>query len=353
MVKGLIGSLIAAAVFFTAGGITAAIMGTNANPLKSFKKFGDDFDNLLLDSDTDGTWYFDNTPELSLGLSSAKTTITPIEGDQISLSVSSEDASIGVSRLSVKAALNSDKSRLAISVSRNGFFIFDISSITVAIGLPKCVYNRFELSLGSGSVDAKEVNALTNDISVGSGKLFFRQNEDFTANIMDISMGSGAIEITRSAAEYLAINIGSGSLIMDTAKTSQFDINMGSGRFEVNGLSGSGNIDVASGNGIARFSDTSGIDGTELDLSSGKLAVYLPNDTSARINTDISSGSVVVDCCGVNDKLGTDDESVTLGNGAAEISADVSSGKLSILENDTVIGAVTVTGEAVQGTENE
>lgn len=393
MIKGLIGSLIAAAVFFTAGGMTVAIMGTDANPLKSFEKFGDDFDNLLLDSDTDGTWYFDNTRKLALGLSSTKAVVKPIEGDQISLSVSSNDASIGIARLSVRAALNSDGSCLAISVSHGSFFIIDMSSITTEIGLPKSVYDKLTLSLGSGSVDAQGldaleneitvgsgkllfkpnagftadsmelsmgsgivdaegVNALENEIAVGSGKLMFSQSADFTANSMHFSMGSGIAEITSSAAEYLDINIGSGSLKMDTSKTERFDIEMGSGKFEVNGLSGSGSIDVSSGIGTARFSDAGGINGTELELSSGRLSVYLPNDTNAQINTDISSGSVDVDCCGVKEKLRSDDEFVILGKGGAEIDANVSSGKLSILENDTVISQITMTGDAVSGTGN-
>ncbi len=357
MIKGLIGSIISAAVFFTAGGITAAILGTNGSGrFTLFEDAGwscDDYE-MLLDSDEDGTWYFDNHPRIALGLAGTKAHIAPVDDDRVSLSVSDDSGTmIGFSRLYVQAAASSDGSCLGISVSRHTFGIMVSSDVTVKIGLPRDMYESFYLKVGSGTAEldgvsasesgidigsgkitAENMRAVNNNINIGSGKLSFTQDPNLTADSLSVAMGSGSADIS-SAAEHLGIHIGSGSLKMTTSHTEHFSIDMGSGYFKVNGLSGTGAIDVSSGSGSARFTDASRIDGSSFELSSGELDVYLPADTHAVINGSVSSGSFAVDCCGVNKKL-RDDEQVVLNGGGAEISADVSSGKLSILENNEV-----------------
>ncbi len=342
MIKGLIGSLISAAVFFTAGGMSVAILGTNSGSFSDFREFDADFDELLLDEDTDGSWTFECCPEIALSLSGTKAHITPVEGNEVTLSVKSDGISVGTGKLSVKAAVDKDRRCLGIAIGHKGLFIMDISTITAEIGLPNAIYNKLQLSVGSGSVTAENINALENDLSIGSGKLMFSQSTGFTADTFSLDMGSGSAEVQRSAAKYLSLGISSGSVIMQTAATELFNITMGSGKFEVNGLGGTGSIDVASGKGIAAFADTDSIDGSEFDVSSGNLTVNLPKDVNAEIHADVSSGSIVVDCAGVNKKI-RDNETVILNEGGAEISADVSSGKLSILNADETIAQVTVT----------
>lgn len=342
MVRGLIGSLIAAAVFFTAGGISVAILGTNSRVFSDFKEFDADFEELLLDSDKDGKWSFECCPEIALSLSGTKAHITPVEGNEVTLSVKTDGVSVGTGKLSVKAAVDKDRRCLGIAIGHNGFFIMDISTITAEIGLPNAIYNRLQLSMGSGSVTAENVKALANELTVGSGKLMFSQSTGFTADSFSLDMGSGSAEVKNSAAKELGLNIGSGSVIMSTSATEHFGINMGSGKFEVSGLGGTGSIDVASGKGIATFADTDSIDGSEFDLSSGSLTVHFPKNVNTEIHADVSSGSIVVDCAGVNKKI-RDNETVILNEGGAEIYAYVSSGKMSILNTDkTTVAQVTI-----------
>lgn len=342
--KGIFGTLIAAIVFFTAGGISAAILGTKEGAVpKSFKVLDR---SLLSTSVTDGgSWEFDGHKSISVDSSSLKTRIEPTDGDKITVSISGARR-----RIYVAVSESKDGDELAVSMGYGfmfGFFFGD--NAEAVIGLPRAEYDKLEASIGSGKMSIKDINAKENKLDVSSGKLEFSQNTDFNAELISLDMGSGSAVVNGDAkkldigissgsaivnggAERLDIDIGSGSLTMDTAKTENFDIEMSSGKFEINGLSGSGAIDVSSGRGLAYFTDTSKINGSEFELSSGSLTVYLPPDTNAEINADVGSGSVTVDCCGVKEIL-RDDDRVVLGSGGARISADVSSGKMSFNDN--------------------
>lgn len=359
MVKGIISSLIAAVVFFAAGGISAAILGTKEGAYSMWYNSIKELDRSLLNTSvTDsGSWEFDGHKIIKIGSSSIKTLVEPADGDKITLSVSTDSRKVHVS---VSESENSEE--IAISVGYSSMFSFFgafWSDSEAVIGLPKEVYDKLETDTGSGTMTIKDISAKENEFDVSSGKLEFTQKADFTAERIDLDMGSGSANISGNANTYiieissgsanvngsandLNIDIGSGSLTMDTAKTEKFNIGMSSGKFEINGLSGSGEIDVASGKGTAHFTNAAEIDGSEFDISSGSLTVYLPADTNAEINGDVSSGSIVVDCCGVDEKI-RDDDRVILGNGGAKISADVSSGKISFLDNQTAVAQVTIT----------
>ncbi len=357
MAKGIISSLIAAIVFFVAGGISARILGTKEGAYSSmFGSFDELACSLLNTTVTDsGSWEFDGHKVIKLGSSNADMRVEPIDGDKITLSVSEVKRRIHVT---VSESENSEE--IAISICKTSFFGFSFGPDCAAvIGLPKTIYDSLEAGIGSGTMTIKDISAKKNEFDVSSGKLEFTQKADFTAERIDLDMGSGSANISGNANTYiieissgsanvngsandLNIDIGSGSLTMDTAKTEKFNMGMSSGKFEINGLSGSGEIDVASGKGTAHFTNAAEIDGSEFDISSGSLTVYLPADTNAEINGDVSSGSIVVDCCGVDEKI-RDDDRVILGNGGAKISADVSSGKISFLDNQTAVAQVTIT----------
>lgn len=349
MIKGILSALIAAVVFFAAGGISAAILGTKEGAYSMWFNEFEELDRSLLNTTVTGgdSWEFDGHKAIKLGSSSIKMRVEPADGDKITVSVSTESRRVHVS---VSESENGEK--MAISVgygSMFSFFGFFWSDAEAVIGLPKAIYEKLEADLGSGTMAIKDISAKENIFDVGSGKLEFSQSAEFTAERISLDMGSGSANVNgdandisleissgsanvKGSAKNLRLDIGSGSVTMDTAKTEKFDIGMGSGKFEVKGLSGSGEIDVSSGKGSAYFTDAGEIGGSEFNLSSGNLTVYLPADTNAEINGDVSSGSIVVDCCGTDEKI-RDEERVVLGSGGAKISADVSSGKMSFLEN--------------------
>ena len=180
-------------------------------------------------------------------------------------------------------------------------------SETLVIGVPERIYDEVNLNLGSGNVTIDGVDALSNYFNIGSGA--------FTYN------GTGV------ACEELYLNMGSGKAVMNNAACGSYSIEIGSGVFEIYGITGSGSFEMGSGSGTLGFSDV--INYNSLEIGSGSLKVALPDNTSAEISADIGSGSVHVDACGQNTRL-RDGNKITLGGGESEneISVDLASGSV-------------------------
>lgn len=327
MIKGFLGSLIAALVLFAAGGISVAVLGTNELEIKKEVQMLDwnEHGKNLISERINGekTWYFDertNIKEVSVKSSNVKTYIAPSEDNRITVSVQTN----GWKSVSVKAEQDtSSDGRLKLSVSGNtfgSFMFFGGNNGTVIICLPNVIYDKLTLDLGSGTLEARDIGAKVNEFDVGSGHFEFSQKTGFTADMMELDMGSGSVKIANAdAAEY--------------------DIDMGSGIFDINGLTGSGEIDIGSGKGTAEFAKI-GTNESVFDLGSGKLNVYISEDTKADLFTKIGSGNVAVDCCGVSEKLkgssriqlnpGADGESGTL-------RAKLGSGKVALLNSSEYV----------------
>lgn len=395
MIKGVVGSLIAAAVFFFAGEITIKVLGTKS---LGEKEFGE----MELFEDASGlakivgegkftgekSWEFDAAGTLGIVSSKTETAVRRIDGGNITLTVkTSGGASAAVT------VVESKDGYLGISV-RGNTLLLGSENIKVEIGLPDKEFVGFEAALGSGEMKASEIKAQRSVLDIGSGIMKYEQAADFEAQEFKIEMNSGKVNASeikarsasadvgsgileyRQAAEYesselklnlssgklnaaeiraksteidvgsgvleyvqalgykgekLNVDIGSGSVKVTNADVSKYEISMGSGKFDVSGLTGSGEIDIGSGKGTAEFA---AIDprGSEIDMSSGSLEVYVPRGCGAQIDADISTGSVKVDCCGV-DKRFTKDGEVTLGGGGGKFAVDVSSGKVEFLES--------------------
>lgn len=322
MIKGFFGSLIAAILFFVAGGVSVVFLGTTSGS-GTIEISGTDISgnnsvpaNLINESvDSDKTWYFENTSdicELGIMSSGVKTYVTSSDDDTFSVSVSAS----GGRSVSVKAGRRDPfDGMLALSIQTNNwFFNFGSGEITAIIAVPNTVYDNMYVSLGSGSLSAKDIKAKSNTIDIGSGNFEFALDKGFTADELNLDLGSGSVKIANAATE-------------------NYNIEMGSGKLDISGLSGNGKTDIGSGKATLAFTET--IDGSnKFELGSGKLNVYIPSDTKGTINTDIGSGSVKVDCCGVSQTL-TDDETVSLnGGGNAAINIDMGSGSVS-LENSS------------------
>lgn len=395
MIKGIIGSLIAAAVFFAAGEISIRVLGTRSLGEKEFKdmelfKDADGLTEVVAESKFKGeeTWEFDAAGTVGLVSSKADTTVKRVDGSKVTLTVKTQ----GGTSAAVCVAESKD-GYLGISV-RGNTMLFWSGKTEVEVGLPDKVFDGFEAALGSGEMKASEIKARRSVLDVGSGIMKYEQAADFEAKEFKVEMGSGKVNVSgimaqsasadvgsgvleyRQAAGYealelklnlssgklkaseikakraeldmgsgtleydqaagykgerLGVDIGSGSVKITNADTLEYEISMGSGKFDVSGLTGSGEIDIGSGSGSAEFA---AIDprGSEIDMSSGSLSVYVPQGCGAQIDADVSTGSVKVDCCGVTKKF-TGSGSVTLGSGGGRIAVEVSSGKVSFFES--------------------
>lgn len=337
------------------------------------------------------TWEFDAAETLGIISRKVNTKVKKIDGDKITLTVKTE----GAKNASVAVSASEDGEFLGISVSENGGLAFwNGASTRVEIGLPDKVLAGLEIELGSGEFKASEIKAATQVIDVGSGKMEYSHAADYEARELNVDLssgkfyasgikagtqildiGSGQMEFEQAAdfeaaaikvelhsgmftgkeikastteleigsgilkfaqgkdfkGETLSVDIGSGNVTVTNADTSQYEISLSSGSFDVSGLKGTGEINIGSGNGSADFASIDP-NGSSIDLSSGSLKVYLPKGAGAQIEADVSSGSVSYDCCGASGKL-KDGQSVTLGNGGAKFTVDVSSGKVSFLDS--------------------
>lgn len=360
------------------------------------------------------TWEFDAAETLGIISRKANTKVKKIDGDKITLTVKTN----GAKNAAVAVSASEDGQFLGISVIENGGLAFwNGASTKVEIGLPDKALAGLEIELGSGELKASDIKAAAQVIDVGSGRMEYSHAEDYEARELSVDLSSGKFSATNIKADFqtldigsgemkieqspdyaaskvivemgsgkfygeemraaattleigsgileyvqgkgfkgeaLSVDIGSGNVTVTNADTSQYEISLSSGLFDISGLTGTGEIDVGSGSGSADFAS---IDprGSSIDLSSGSLRVYLPKNAGAEIEADVSSGSVSFDCGGASGKI-KDGQSVTLGNGGGKFAVDVSSGKVSFLDSkkfsaNTVdpvpIDQVTVTDEAI------
>ncbi|MDE6732890.1 MAG: DUF4097 domain-containing protein [Oscillospiraceae bacterium] len=337
------------------------------------------------------TWEFDAAETLGIISRKANTKVKKIDGDKITLTVKTD----GAKNAAVAVSASENGEFLGISVSENGGLAFwNGASTKVEIGLPDKVLAGLEIQLGSGELKAADIKAAAQFIDVGSGKMEYTHAADYEARELTVDLhsgifsasgikaekaeldigsgvmnyeqaadfeaaaitvdlssgkfsgseikaantvleiGSGVLEFAQGKdfkGETLSVDIGSGSVTVTNADTSAYEISMGSGSLNISGLTGTGEINVGSGSCSADFAATDPR-GSSIDLSSGSLKVYLPKGAGAQIEADVSSGSVSYDCCGASGKL-KDGQSVTLGNGGAKFTVDVSSGKVSFLDS--------------------
>ncbi len=145
-------------------------------------------------------------------------------------------------------------------------------------------------------------NSKYNNFDIGSGKFEFSKSEQFTADMFSVVVGSG-------------------SAVISNMQTERYDIDLGSGKYNFNGLSGYGEINMGSGNGSIAYSKfheeyDDGSDVCDLNMGSGTLNLYFPDDSGCLLYTEIGSGSVNINAYGIEKKLtqNSDDEELIIGD---------------------------------------
>lgn len=321
MIKVLVVSLVTALAFFAAGWISILVLGTNewTHSVDIADVVWDEEkpDEPILISETvsgEKTWNITDVGQIrdiTIDTAGTKMCVAPSKDGGLWINVKSGEWN----ELSINAECYHD-GRLSLTVGRNWFggFQFGGDSGTVTLGVPDVIYDELSVTLGTGSFQARDLRALDNRFDIGSGSFEYEQKSGFEA-------------------EYLETRLGSGSMKIANAAAANYDIYMGSGSFDVSGLTGNlGNIEVGSGNGTAQFAGFTGEAEAFFDLGSGKLEVYIPDTTWGVLYTQIGSGSVVVDCCGVSKRITRDDHITLNGESANPVSlnANLGSGKIEL-----------------------
>lgn len=207
---------------------------------------------------------------------------------------------------------------LAHSIA-SGDFSGTFSAARVTVTIPEKVYKSLDISLGSGSLDVTELTANDINIDMGSGALRYYGRDGFTADSLTFSMGSGKAETYSLGAR-------------------EYDIDIGSGAFDLNGLRGTGEFDMGSGSGTLGFAEYSG-DG-EFDIGSGSLTIALPVDANADLDASLGSGKLVINACGVNRTI-KDSGNITFGEGGAALDITVGAGRVNVKNTPADVGVTT------------
>ncbi len=305
-------------VSFILFGISTAILGTKSRSYTDNSAYVvpvDDGSNTYIDETTDlGEWTLNAAvrPAVTLHTSGVNAYVIQSGDDDIHMRVASNNGS------SVHVNAHTDGDMLNIEVRPPNvifdgtidfgkiFWMDDIfhgsPDTEVIIAFPKLIYEALYIEHGSGTLMVDGFNSKYNNFDIGSGKFEFSKSEQFTADMFSVVVGSG-------------------SAVISNMQTERYDIDLGSGKYNFNGLSGYGEINMGSGNGSIAYSKfheeyDDGSDVCDLNMGSGTLNLYFPDDSGCLLYTEIGSGSVNINAYGIEKKLtqNSDDEELIIGD---------------------------------------
>ncbi|MDE6031986.1 MAG: DUF4097 domain-containing protein [Oscillospiraceae bacterium] len=342
MIKKLFGIFIPLCIFsFIAFGISAAILGTGYGSRYASDTVYELESATVVDYGIGGdvsSWDISESySDIRLDIGACNVTIAPgqegdnttyfsanrVDGDMVDIytEVSGDTLVVTVdnSFKFINFGIDFDRLFEAISTGEGFENIFGGSRLDIVV--PPQVYDSLEVNMGSGSVEIVDINAASNNLYLGSGSLSFFNQNDFTSDSLEIDVGSGYIQAYG-------------------AKTREYSVDINSGRCEITGLSGDGDLTINSGNGVIGFDSFDG--NCDVSMNSGGLDIYVPSNSSMRIDADVNSGSVYVNAADhVNSRLRSGD-SVTIGGGDHEMYIYLNSGRISISEASAVNEATAV-----------
>lgn len=242
-----------------------------------------------------------------------------ISSDKFEATVS--DNTLRVKTKNIVIGADDFLSRLITAAKNDWNFDNFWSDGSITVEIPEKEYEMYVINLGSGKVHSEKVNAVCNSISMGSGQLEYIGGD--------------------SLSDEFAMQMGSGSADISGINTQRYQIDIGSGNFNVNGINGSGEINMGSGNGTINYSELNG--DAHYDVASGNLKIGLKSDASARIESRIGSGNVKVNIGDEEKKMGKKDH-FTLNGGKNTITVELGSGNVKFnVENPYSIVTTTAT----------
>ena len=195
------------------------------------------------------------------------------------------------------------------------------SDIIVTVGFPATIYQSIDIRQGSGTMQINDLYSRSYDVEIGSGKCEFNRpaSGDFKSN-------------------WFKLTLGSGSAVFSGMESDRFDIDIGSGSFTLDRLSGSGAIDMGSGKGSIYFCDKPENDDDEIEqelsMGSGNLTLYYPEDGGVTLDCTFGSGKIEIDGFDhkktLNNSNYGENNHFVMGTGAIELDADMGSGTVTI-----------------------
>ncbi len=324
---------------FIAFGISVAVFGKNTSGINNHGITESNFNDTFIVSGSvieSRNWEIASCPSVDLTLAGINTEVKPSDSDKCTVTLnnpSGKDIYVAISH-------SYDDSILRISMRPSEINIFDIFSawkeVSAEITLPMGIYENLDITQGSGDVNMTDIYASGVYVDINSGTFSYTREVAYTGNNLNVNLNSGKAELNNICSSnnsyivnygelsakankpYVASNteldLNSGTAILTNAESEKYNLDIGSGRFEINGLSGSGKIDMGSGSGKISFLEVNGY--SNIDIGSGNLEISLPKNEAGSLIMDIGSGSIDVNYGGSVTKYHSSncDDIVYLGN---------------------------------------
>lgn len=329
MKKVFIKSLVICVVCFMCAGISRIVFGeknrSSAETVaaSSYDEPTAEYEYYNDDVYQSASWNFSPAAYLSLNTSGANTEVVPADREDIGLDIIIPEGE----HIFLRAYEEDEQLSIEIRPDNVTFFgdvefgtvdwLEDIfhgtSNIKAVISMPMTIYESLECRLGSGQLTLKEPTARRYDIEIGSGNFQMIGNCDFSAYNCDIDLNSGSASISDVKSEAYDIEVNSGDFRMDGDENftaAMYDVELNSGKAVITNMTTAAyNLEIGSG----RF-DYSGLSGSgTINMGSGKGALAYS------------------DCNGDNElEMGSGTVDIYLPERGAIISADIGSGSVTV-----------------------
>ncbi|MGG3892133.1 LiaG family protein [Metabacillus fastidiosus] len=227
----------------------------------------------------------------------------------ISTEIISEDRDTVEADLVGKGKLNvrTDGDTITVQFERKWFdflSLFKRNKLTVYI--PEGYDRDMKIDIGSGNInyDARKLDQLAVDV------------------------GSGNINIKNLTVKDFKLDVSSGNVNIKSLKANSSRIDISSGNVELNNYSGKLKADLSSGNFDARIDQLIGA--IDIDVSSGKVELDLPDKADFTLKGKIGSGKISTDFLLTTTKQENKYIQGVHGTGKHKVNLKVSSGKIDV-----------------------
>lgn len=164
-------------------------------------------------------------------------------------------------------------------------------------------------------------------IQIGSGSLNF-SGESMQLDALSLDIGSGNVSLDHLEVEEFTHDGSSGNVVIDTliTKTGTFDLS--SGNLEIEHYSGAFHADVSSGKLLLQMDKLNDL--IDIDLSSGKVDLDLPDNADFTLDGEVSSGNISSEFPLTTTETDNKNLKGIHGSGKNKINISVSSGDVDI-----------------------
>lgn len=235
----------------------------------------------------------------------------------------------GSGLMTVDAYIRNDK--LIVETNEFGFIfgLFFVDDCVLKVTVPDKKYKNVDFSIGSGYSNMYNLKSESFKAGIASGTAEL----DIFADDIDVDVASGSVTLkncTGEKAKKIKLECASGDHTLKGFETEKFEFSVASGDINATGISGKGEVSIASGDISLEYkvwdSDLS------VDAMSGDVDIDLPENSGVKIDLDAASGGVLVmlEDDGASEFSGDTNSGILGGSNVHNINIDLASGDVNI-----------------------